>query len=174
MISPQLVCRIAAVFASLTFVAGSLGCGGYTMHGRVIRGTAPGIEIVHEMDVRLRSPAGGGPTVGSDKVGLVPAGAGVGNIEVSIYRDPQNLNRRLADRDRSSGDGYFTLHLKDFGAGWMEEHWQVISSGSGYGNATQTLKLPSNSGKWRMLITVAPGTPTPTEPEVMQQIEQFK
>src|SRR4051812_4414760 len=93
------------------------GCGsGYALKGRVIRGNSPGIEVVHEMDLRFREPAGGGPVAPDGKTGIMPAGAGVGQAEVSLYRDPSTLNRHLAARDRTNGEGDFTLHIKDFGA----------------------------------------------------------
>ena len=56
----------------------------------------------------------------------------------------------------------------------MDEQWQVVTSVPGYGNVSTLVKLPVNAGKWRLLITVVPGTQTPAEPEVMQQMEQFK
>ena len=166
----RLVCGLAAAIGVMPMLT---ACG-YTLHGRVIRGQTPGVEIVHEMDLRMRSPAGGGPTATPEKSGLMPAGAGVNNVEVSIYRDPKTLNKKLADRDRSNGEGYFTLHLGKFGTGWMDEQWQVVTSVPGYGNVSTLVKLPVNGGKWRLLITVVPGTQTPAEPDVMQQMEQFK
>ena len=150
------------------------GCGGYTLQGRVIRGQTSGAEIVHEMDLRMRSPAGGGPTSTPPGQGLVPASAGVGNVEVSLYRDPNTLNQKLAARDRTNGDGYFTLHVSDFGAGWMDEKWQAIATSAGFQNAQSMVKLAGKTNKTRLLITLAPGQATATGDDVMQGYDKFK
>lgn len=165
---------LAIVLTLACVVVASTGCGGYTLRGRVIQGTTPSVEIVHQMDARLRSPAGGGPVSSPNQTALMPEGAGVGNVEVTLYRDPNTPNQRLADRIRSSGEGNFTLHLGGFGAGWMEEKWQVVSMNTGYANTVNTLKLPVNPDKFRLLITIAPGTATPPEQDVMEQFDQFK
>jgi hypothetical protein len=104
----------------------------------------------------------------------MPEGAGVGNVEVTLYRDPNTPNQRMADRTRSDGEGYFTFHLSDFGTGWMEEKWQVVSMMTGYANSISTAKLPISPGKYRLLITIAPGTATPPEKDMMEEFDQFK
>src|SRR5882672_7857420 len=96
---------LLALIAAMTVALA--GCGGYTLQGRVIRGTVPKVEIVHQMDLRLRSPAGGGPVGPTDAKSLMPPGAGVNNVEISLYRDPQSMDAHLADRDRTNGEGYF-------------------------------------------------------------------
>src|SRR4051812_18565919 len=92
--------RVALGLMMAVSCAALPGCGsGYALKGRVIRGNTPGIEVVHEMDLRFREPAGGGPIAPNGNTGIMPAGAGVGQAEVSLYRDPSTLNRHLAARD---------------------------------------------------------------------------
>jgi hypothetical protein len=132
------------------------GCGGYTLRGKVVRGSVSSIEMVHEVDERLKAP-------------------GIANAEVRVLRDPNTLNRHLAGQTRSGGEGHFATSIPDFGAGWMQEQWLVQCTLSGHQNAEQLMKLPAKGSKWRVLITLAPGTATPTEADdFMQDYEKFK
>lgn len=150
--------RIAAVGVALLAAASALtGCGGYTLRGKVVQGTTSGFELVHEIDQRLKGP-------------------GIHNAEVMVRRDPRSLHPQLVGRDRSDSTGDFTISIDEFGAGWMEEQWLVQAGVTGYQNAEMEIKLPQKGSKWRLLITLAPGTFTPmNQPdELMQDYERFR
>ena len=136
------------------------GCNTYTLKGKVVKGERSSIELVHEMDPRVKAFAPGG----------------VANIEVRVYRDPDNMNKKLAGRERTPVDGSFSMNLGDFGAGWMSEQWLVQAYGYGFTTVEQKMKLPSKNAKTRLLITIAPGESI--EPsdvsDYMQDYEKYK
>jgi hypothetical protein len=144
---------LAACVAAATILA---GCG-YTLRGKVVRGDVSSVEIVHEIDPRMKA-------------------AGLANAEVLVHRDPKTLNRRLVGRDYTDASGRFTMHLGEFGAGWMEEQWLVQSWLTGYQNAEALTKLPSKGSKWMLLVTLAPGqsVPVQTQDDFMRDYERFK
>ena len=134
------------------------GCNAYTLRGKVVRGSYSDIEVVHESDERLQQP-------------------GIAGAEVLVHRDPNKPNRYLVGRTRTNTGGEFTLLLNEFGAGWMEEQWRVQTIHRGNQNADTLMKLPPNQKKWRLLITLAPGTSTPADSEEddwMRDYEQFR
>jgi hypothetical protein len=144
--------------AALVVLALSLtGCGGYALRGKVVQGPTSGFELVHEIDQRLKGP-------------------GIQNAEVMVRRDPQSLHPHLAGRDRTGANGDFAVPIGEFGAGWMEEQWLVQAAMSGYQNAELEMKLPAKGSKWRLLITLAPGSSTPLDQpdDVMGDYERFK
>src|SRR5262245_52305005 len=132
----------AVVLGSFGLTALS-GCG-YTLRGKVVEGTAPGVELVHEIDQRLQGP-------------------GIINAEVMVRRDPDSMHPHLAGRTRTSSGGGFSMSISEFGAGWMEEQWQVQAAMTGFQNTQAIMKLPAKGSKWRVLITLAPGQSTPLE-----------
>ncbi len=134
------------------------GCNAYTLRGKVVHGSYSDIEVVHESDERLQQP-------------------GIAGAEVLVHRDPNKPNRYLVGRTRTNTGGEFTLLLNEFGAGWMEEQWRVQAIHRGNQNADTLMKLPPNQKKWRLLITLAPGTSTPADSEEddwMRDYEQFR
>jgi hypothetical protein len=133
------------------------GCGGYKLQGKVLRGEESKVELVHVMDPRMKQ-------------------TGLSNVEVLVRRDPKSMNPSLAGKDRTNASGDFSMGIDEFGAGWMEEQWQIRSGLHGYQNAEAVMKLPKKGGKTRLLITLAPGTAVPlNEPdEIIQDIERFK
>jgi hypothetical protein len=132
------------------------GCG-YKLQGKVVRGEQSGIELVHVIDQRLKQ-------------------TGLSNVEVLVRRDPKSMNPTLAGKDRTNASGDFSIGIDEFGAGWMDEQWQVRAGMHGHQNAEAIMKLPGKGSKWRLLITLAPGTATPLEEpdEIIQDIERFK
>ena len=117
------------------------GCNSYVLKGKVVKGEKSSIELVHEMDPRIRAFEPGG----------------LANVEVRVYRDPDNMNKKLSGRERTPVDGTFSLNLGDFGAGWMTEEWLVQAYSYGFQTAQQQMKLPAKNAKTRLLITLAPG-----------------
>jgi hypothetical protein len=136
------------------------GCNTYTLKGKVVRGDVSSIELVHEMDPRIKPQTAGG----------------IPHVEVRVFRDPNTMNKHMSGRERTGNDGNFSINLGDFGAGWMQEQWLVQAALYGFENANYMGSLPSKNSKTRLLITLAPGTFTPSEEsaDYMQDYEQFK
>ena len=132
------------------------GCG-YTLRGKVVRGETSAVEIVHEIDPRYKV-------------------SGINGAEVIVRRDPKSINPEMVGRDRSGSEGEFTIRIGEFGAGWMEEEWLVQARLTGFQNASALTKFPEKGSKWRLLITLAPGTAAPLDAreEIQQDIEKFK
>jgi hypothetical protein len=132
------------------------GCG-YTLRGKVVRGEISSIELVHQIDQRMKGP-------------------GIINAEVIVRRDPKSPHPEMVGRTRSGDSGNFAMHISEFGAGWMEEQWLVQAGLTGFQNAQQLTKLPASGGKWQLLITLAPGQSSPLDQpdEVMRDFERFK
>ena len=116
------------------------GCNTYTLKGKVVKGDKSSIELVHEMDPRIRAFEPGG----------------IANVEVRVYRDPDNMNKKLGGRERTPVDGTFSIGLGDFGAGWMQEKWLIQAYSYGFQTAELHTKLPAKNAKTRLLITLAP------------------
>jgi hypothetical protein len=133
------------------------GCNSYMLQGKVIRGAQSDIQLVYAGDERLKEP-------------------GVSGVDIRVTRDATTLNRHLVGRTTSSGAGEFTLLMDEFGTGWMQEQWLLQTVAAGYQNAETTMNLPSKHSKWRLLVTLAPGTatPIPDQDQMMRDLEQFK
>ena len=103
-------------------------------------------------------------------------GMEIANVEVRVYRDPDNMNKKLGGRERTPVDGTFSIGLGDFGAGWMTEEWLVQAYSYGFQTAQQKMKLPAKNAKTRLLITLAPGESIePTDQsDYMQDYEKYK
>jgi hypothetical protein len=160
MIKWPLTRRTFAIGVGLAVLAHLGGCNTYTLKGKVVRGETSSVELVHEMDPRIRAVAPGG----------------VGNVDVRVYRDPDTMNKKLSGRERTETDGMFSIGLGDFGAGWMQEQWLIQAACTGYANAELTTRLPSKNAKTRLLITLAPGTATDPDAaeDYLQDFEEFK
>jgi len=152
----RLTSRVLFMMALLTVVFALSGCG-YTLRGKVVRGDSSRIELIHEIDQRLKQP-------------------GLGNVEVVVRRNPKSPNPEMVGRTRSDAGGEFAAGLKDFGAGWMQEQWLVQARLTGYQNASSVMQLPAKDSKWRLLITLAPGESSPFDAheEIIQDLDRFK
>ena len=152
-------CSLSSWFFAMIVVSALAlgGCSGYKLQGKVIRGDQSKIELVHMMDPRMKQ-------------------TGLSNAEVLVRRDPKSMNPALAGHDRTSASGDFSMGIDEFGAGWMEEEWQIRGGLHGFQTAEAIMKLPKKGGKTRLLITLAPGAAAPVnEPdEIIHDIERFK
>lgn len=143
--------------ASVLMIAFALpGCG-YTLTGKVLRGDASGVDLIHDIDQRHKQQ-------------------GLANVEVVVRRNPKDARPELVGRTRTDAAGNFSMNIKEFGAGWMEEQWLVQARLAGYQNASTVMKLPAKNSKWGLLITLAPGTATPldAQEEIIEDLERFK
>ena len=124
-LSPM-TCRLSALpaVAALTLLA---GCA-YTLDGKVVEGF-------------------GSVVMGRDKDPDARKG-GLGGATVELIRDAGTMNRAVAARATSGSDGRFILEVPAFGAGWMDESWQIRVRRHGYENVESEVQLPgSTSGR---------------------------
>lgn len=133
---PRQVARLFALV--LVAVAVLPGCGSYTLEGRAVLGSYSGVELVDPDDPRLRDE-------------------GVPGVSVEAIRDPDSLGRKTVGRANSNGSGGIRLSIGEFGAGFLEETWElrVLRGGSEY--AVDRFELPFDPGSRRLLVTIRPG-----------------
>jgi hypothetical protein len=148
--------HLLAVISVLLIALALPGCG-YTLKGKVLRGDASNVDLMHDIDQRYKQQ-------------------GMANVEVVVRRNPKDPNPELIGRTRTDAFGNFSMSIKEFGAGWMEEQWLVQARLAGHQNASAVMKLPAKDSKWGLLITLAPGTETPLDmhEEIMEDVERFK
>lgn len=145
------------VLIPLMFMA-LAGCGSYRIRGVVMQGEYGLVQFV-EPDNPVFS-----------------WGQRVSGASVEIFRDHDHLNRSLAARARSLPDGSFELPLGSFGAGWMEETWEIRGSAPGYHRTAEIMSLPGNPKGRLLLIVLQPGvdTPDPRDESPMRDFERFR
>lgn len=132
------------------------GCGAYSIDGRVVKGELPMVTFVAEDDPALSYSE--------------PLGGAI----VRLYRDPEHLSRREIASSRSRSDGWFTLSVRNFGTGWMDEEWDV--QGRSAGRFVQDrVRLPSAKSRLIMLVILAPSGPDPQPGEnLMEELERYR
>jgi hypothetical protein len=130
--------------ASLGMLA---GCGEpYVLRGKAISGGYGSIMFVPADDAQL-------------------AEGGVGQVNIAIYRDPNQLNQSLFATGRSNGFGEISIPMEGFGVGWMDEQWLIEVRKAGYEAVQSVVTLPSAKQDLRMLITLPPGISVPARQE---------
>lgn len=115
------------------------GCGSYTMPGRVVSGPVSMIAFVDADDPQL-------------------ADAPITSARIAVIRDPDRPGQDASAALMSRQDGSFTLELSEFGAGWMEEKWEISAAKPGYRTATIRAALPKSAAGKHLLIVLTPGT----------------
>lgn len=115
------------------------GCSSYAIRGRVIAG-----GLSHSMFTSIDDPT-------------LAAGQPLAGATIVLYRDPDQLNRAIAAEARSSADGWFVLPVDAFGAGWMEESWEVVVRAPGRHPVQSSIVLPGSPGDARLLVVMSPG-----------------
>lgn len=103
-------------------------------------------------------------------------GKRVGGATVEVFRDHDHLNRSLAAKARTLPDGSFDLPLDAFGAGWMEETWEIRGSAPGFHRAAEIMALPRNPSGRLLLIVLQRGvdTPDPRDDSPLRDYERFR
>jgi len=124
-----------------------VGCSGYAIEGRVVRGSVANIELVDKNDRRLTedNPTGGGAEV-------------QGILEPDTPSERQSLGRVVTD-----GQGYFSMPVDALGSGFLEYEAMLIARREGHQGAMRTIPLP-RMGQ-RVLITLPLGRDTLKVPE---------
>lgn len=115
-----------------------VGCGTYTLEGRAIVGPFSGVELVEPDDPRLQE-------------------AGVSGVAIEVVRDPESLGRKAVARTTTSGSGAIRLSIGEFGAGFLEESWELRVLRGGEEYAVAQIDLPFDPGARRLLVTIRPG-----------------
>lgn len=120
---------------------------GYRIEGRAVPGGFGTLTWVDAADPRLQQQ-------------------GVSGVRVQLVRDPERMRREVVAETTTGADGSFTLETKSFGAGWMDERWELAASRSGYGSAVTRTELPVDPSSRRLLVELQRGGSSPdTAPE---------
>ena len=130
---------IHPVFSVLVVLLVSVlgGCGPYVLEGRVVRGDFGAIDLVDPGDPRLADP-------------------GLGGVSVEAIRDPMSLGRKTVATATSQGDGSIRLVISDFGAGFLEEGWQLRAVSRGEEFASAIVQLPYDPSTRRLIVMIRP------------------
>lgn len=117
------------------------GCSDYVLRGQAISGAYNSVELVPSDDPRLKDP-------------------GLSGVRIEAIRDPDSLGRDVAASTTSGGNGAINLAIGKFGAGWMDEEWDLRASMDGDWFAQNRVSLPGPGSSLRLLVVIAPGTGT--------------
>lgn len=82
---------------------------------------------------------------------------GVPGAAVELIRDAGSMRRAVAARATSGADGRFVLEVDGFGAGWMEERWQLRARRSGFENVETEVDLPGSPSGRLMVVSMHRG-----------------
>lgn len=137
------------------------GCG-YTVHGKVVRGSFPSMSFVDPSDARLNAPP-------------------VPGVSVSVVRDADSLGARTVGSAVSDSNGMLEIPIDAAGAGVTDEEWMVRAMGGGYGSQALPLRFPFDSSKRVLLIVMTSGRSVPFErssfdttiDDALKQVEQY-
>ena len=90
---------------------------------------------------------------------------GIPGASVELIRDPQRPTRQRVAQANADKNGRFVLTVESFGAGWMQEQWELRVRRSGYENIQEEIDLPSSPDGRLLLVGLTRGRATPfTEP----------
>lgn len=152
---------VVLIALALTCMLMTGGCGitdAYVLEGKVIRGSYSTMAFVSPDDPRLQQ-------------------SGIGNVQVSIFRDPSKPNREMVARDINLPDGTFSISISEFGAGWMVEEWQIKAGRPQFQTADLIIGLPKAKKNRRLLIMLT-GGPSDLgqrdEDDLMELYERYK
>ena len=96
---------------------------------------------------------------------------GIPSAQVELIRDGGTMNRAVAARATTGPDGRFVLDVQGFGAGWMEETWQLRVRRSGYENVESEVQLPGSPSGRVVIVGMRRGRAAPFhEPETTKSI----
>ncbi|MFK7789051.1 MAG: hypothetical protein AB8C95_06075 [Phycisphaeraceae bacterium] len=138
---------IKHAFALLLITSILVGCSGYAIEGRVVRGSTASIQIVDKNDLRLTeaNPTGGGAVI-------------EGVLEPDTPTERQSLGRVVTD-----GQGYFAIPVNAMGSGFLEYEAMLVARREGHRGTMRTIDLPRS--RQRVLITLPLGQDNLRVPE---------
>ncbi len=121
----------------LLALAALTGCG-YQLQGRVVQGGFGTISLVDPTDQRLQVQ-------------------GVPGVRVQLVRDPNRMRREVIAEASTDADGVFTLETRSFGAGLLDERFEMVATRPGFGTAQSAMELPMDPSKRRVLVEIQRG-----------------
>ena len=86
---------------------------------------------------------------------------GIPGASVELIRDPQRPTRQRVAQANADKNGRFVLTVDSFGAGWMQEQWELRVRRSGYENIQEEIDLPSHPDGQLLLVGLTRGRSTP-------------
>lgn len=125
------------IASGLLVLALLTGCG-YQLQGRVVQGGFGTISLVDPTDQRLEQQ-------------------GVPGVRVQLVRDPNRMRREVIAEASTDADGAFTLETRSFGAGFLDERFEMVATRPGFGAAQSTMELPMDPSKRRVLVEMQRG-----------------
>ena len=136
-----------SAIAIITTLLTAVGCSGYAIEGRVVRGSVATIQVVSKNDRRLTesNPTGGGALIQAV-------------FEPETPSDTRSLGQFTTD-----GQGWFSIPVDAFGAGTLEYEAQLVARREGHQGVMAKIDLPGRGQ--RVLITLPLGKDTLVVPE---------
>ncbi len=125
--------------AAMLLFGGLGGCGGYVLKGKAVIGPYNSIELVDKNDPRLKD-------------------RGTPGVRVEAVRDPDSLGRKTVASANSGGNGDLRLAISEFGAGFLDEDWELNVKMSGASYAANLFRLPFDPDSVRLLVVVELGS----------------
>jgi hypothetical protein len=86
---------------------------------------------------------------------------GVPGASIELIRDPQRPTRQRVAQANADKNGRFVLTVDSFGAGWMQERWEIRVRRNGYESIQQDIDLPSSPDGRLVLVGLTRGRSTP-------------
>lgn len=131
--------RFRVALATLGFLLLSLGgCSDYVLKGRTVMGDYSTVELVEPDDPRLDDSA-------------------VPGVTIEVVRDPMSLGRKTVARATSGGSGAVQVSIGEFGAGFLDEQWEVRVVKNDAEFASNSFKLPFDPESKRILVVIRRG-----------------
>lgn len=124
---------------------------GYRIEGHAVSGGFGSMTWVDSADPRLQA-------------------RGVPGVRIQLVRDPDRMRREVVAEATSSEDGSFILETRTFGAGWMDERWEITASRAGFGATTTRIELPVDPSSRRLLVEMDRGGGDPVRPEASSNL----
>lgn len=135
-------------------VSALTGCRTYVLQGTVVRSDVADMAFVASDDPRL-------------------SGTGVGNVRITIERDPDKLSREMIGTTLSDDRGRFSMPVDKFGAGWMDEEWMIRAFRQGYRTVVSRQRLSIYEDR-RLLILMPAGQSEAPPEDWQEQYERFR
>lgn len=101
---------------------------------------------------------------------------GLSGASIQLYRDPSRPSRARVASGRSGSDGSFSFPVDAFGAGWMEEQWEIEVVRAGFETFRMMISLPPARAERRLVLSLRPGVSIPPKPaeDLWGDYERFK
>ena len=128
--------RILVILLATCMALG--GCGSYVLTGRAVTADYSSADLVDPDDPRLN-------------------GTGLPGVNLELVRDPDSLGRKVVARTSSKAGGAITFAIDDFGAGFLDEEWDIRVMRNGSEFAVARVRLPFDASSKELLVTIRAG-----------------